>query len=164
MNFQFGSAQQIAVSQYFTQLKVLYPNGAILKSEDFEVSDIFYNQARDMYYLQFRCFRMFKGLNALAKKEVKIVKNIEYQVKIMEAGQLKIEIVSGHVAEGDIQTPQGLDKTINEINKKQIAGKTNLDQEERELVEMESFLNDLKIKVGRYESLAEVQKKKMNGM
>jgi len=160
LNFQFGNAQQIAVPQYFSQLKVLYPNGASLKTEDFEFSEIFYNQARDMFYLQVRCFRDFRGLNVLAKKEVRVVKNLEYQVKIMEAGRLDIEIVSGRLAEGDLQTPQGLDKTLAEAKKTNFALKLKLDQEEKKIASAEVLLESVRSKLIRYETLAEVQKKK----
>ena len=160
LNFQFGNAQQIAVPQYFSQLKVLYPNGASLKTEDFEFSEIFYNQARDMYYIQARCFRDFKGLNVLAKKEVRVVKNLEYQVKLMEAGRLDIEIVSGRLAEGDLQTPQGLDKTLVEIKKTNLAAKLSIGNEEKKIANAEHLLESVRSKVIRYETLAEVQKKK----
>jgi len=160
LNFQFGNAQQIAVPQYFSQLKVLYPNGASLKTEDFEFSEIFYNQARDMYYIQVRCFRDFRGLNVLAKKEVRVVKNLEYQVKLIEAGQLNIEIVSGRLAEGDLQTPQGMDKTLKEVNKMNIGSKSTLLHEEIEIAAAETLLETVRSKVIRYETLAEVQKKK----
>jgi len=159
LNNQFGHAQEIAFNQYFTQLKVLYPNGAMLKTEDIEASDFFYNQARDMYYLQFRCFREFKGFNVLAKKEVRIVKSIDYQVKVMEAGQLKIEIVGGRLSEGELSDPKGLDISAKEISK-QKTDSSKLNQEALKIQKAELLLTDIGQKVSRYETLAEVQKKK----
>jgi hypothetical protein len=159
LNHQFGHAQQIPVNQYFNQLKVLYPNGAELKSGEFLISDIFYNQARDMFYLLFRCTREFKGLNALAKKEVAITKPIEYQVKILEAGKIEIEIVGGHLADGPFNAPIGLDKTMDEIKTKNIAAQAKLNLEDKRIEAAETLLQSLRLKAERYQSLVDVKKK-----
>jgi len=161
LNFQFGRAQQIAVPQYFTQLKVLYPNGASLETSDFEVSDFYYNQARDMYYLNFRCFRDFTGLNVLAKKQVKVSKTIDYQVKIIEAGLFKIEIVSGFLSEGELEVPHGLDKAASEIGKKEISILNQLESEQMQIHSSEVLLEEINTKKAHFETLAEAQKKKI---
>ena len=159
LNFQFGHAQQIAALQYFTQLKVLYPNGATLSTGEYEVSDIFYNEARDMYYLVFRCQRTFKGLNAMAKKEVKVSKVLDYQVKIMESGQLKIEIVGNHIAEGSLETPLGLDKTLADLKQKNIGARLSLKSEDEEIATADRLVGDLKLKGEAYQSLLEEKKR-----
>jgi len=161
LNFQFGGAQQISALQYFTQLKVLYPNGARITTGEFEVSDIFYNEARDMYYLNFRCQRKFSGLNAMAKKEVNVNKVLDYQVKIMESGKFKIEIVGNHIAEGGINTPLGLDKTLAELNRKNIGAKINPQAEELELANASRLVADLRLKSESYQSMVD-QKKNLN--
>jgi C4-type Zn-finger protein len=112
-----------------------------------------------MYYIQARCFRDFKGLNVLAKKEVRVVKNLEYQVKLMEAGRLDIEIVNGRLAEGNLQTPQGLDKTLVEIKKTYLAAKFNIENEEKKIAKAKQLLESIRSKVIRYETIAGVKKK-----
>ncbi len=158
LNFQFGHAQNIAALQYFNQLRVLYPNGAQLKSGEFEVSDIFYDEARDMYYLKIRCSRMFKGLNVMAKKEVKVNKMIDYQVKIMEAGAIKIEIVGNFLADGVVNLPLGMDKTLEEIKKTSIAAKADFKSENEAIAKNSNLLQSLRLKGEACESLLDEKK------
>lgn len=158
LNHQFGHSQSISVLQYFNQLRVLYPNGASLKSGEFEVSDIFYNEARDMYYLKFRCSRMFKGLNVMAKKEVKVNKMLDFQVKIMEGGVYKIEIVGNAIAEGPINEPLGLDKSIAELKKKTLGPKVDTQSEDALIAQNEKLIANLKMKGEAYESLVDEKK------
>lgn len=158
LNLQFGHAQHIAALQYFNQLRVLYPNGASLKSGAFEVSEIFYNEARDMYYLKFRCSRSFKGLNVMAKKEVKVNKMLDFQVKIMEAGKFKIEIVGNAVAEGPINQPIGLDKSLAELKSKNPGKNLNLKTEEEKMAQHTQFIAGLRLKGEAYESMLEEKK------
>lgn len=158
LNFQFGHAQHIAALQYFNQLKVLYPGGAQLKSGEYEVSEIFYNEARDLYYVKFRCSRVFKGLNALAKKEVKVNKMLDYQVKLMEGGVPKIEIVGNAIAEGALNDPFGLDKTLADLNRKNMASKIDTKQEDQILANNEKLIEGLKLKGEAYESLVDEKK------
>lgn len=158
LNFQFGHAQNIAALQYFNQLRVLYPNGAQLKSGEFDVSDVFYDEARDMYYLKIRCSRMFKGLNVMAKKEVKVNKMIDYQVKIMEAGVVKIEVVGNFLADGTVNHPLGMDKTLEEIKKSNIAAKANFKTENEVITRNNILIQSLKLKGEAYESLVDEKK------
>lgn len=158
LNFQFGHAQHVAALQYFNQLKVLYPNGAQLKSGDYEVSDVFYNEARDLYYVKFRCSRMFKGLNAMAKKEVKVNKMLDYQVKLMEGGVSKIEIVGNSVAEAAINEPLGLDKTLADLKQKSISPNIDTKAEDQILTNNEKLIEGLKLKGEAYESLVDEKK------
>lgn len=155
LNYQFGHAQQIAAHQYFNQLRVLYPNGASLLTNDFEASDVFFDPSRDMYYIMVRCQRNFKGLNALAKKEVSVTKVIDYQVKLMESGVIKIQILGSHLAEGNLNTPIGIDKSVEELKKNGFAAKASPVSENQMLAANEKVIDDTKIKLGNYQDLKE---------
>jgi hypothetical protein len=155
-NNAFAGSQQVSATSYFAQLKALYPNGARLKSSEFEVSEIFYNEPRDMFYMVFRCQRDFKGYNVLAKKEIIISKVIDYQVKLMEGGNLSIDIVSGWPAEGTLNMPMGLDRPISEIPEKQLTYQGSIVPEEYRIEEGKKLLDQAKAMITRYEKMEEV--------
>jgi len=157
LNNPFGINHSIEATSYFAQLKALYPNGAKLNSSSFEVSDIFYNQARDMFYIIFRCQRTFSGLNALAKKEVVVNKVIDYQVKISEAGQISLNIVSGWESEGPLNTPLGLDKPLSELPAKKLVVYGSIVPEEFKIEEAKKLLKTSTEMSNRYEELQEVK-------
>jgi hypothetical protein len=157
INNHFGNTSpQVEASTYFSQLKALYPNGANLLSSNYQFSDIFYNEARDMYYMVFRCERHFSGLNALAKKDITISKTIDYQINLLEKGQLSLSIVVGREADGALNVPMGHDKNLNELpNKKpQIIGSTV--PAELKIEEGKKLLQFAKEMSNRYEEIMEL--------
>jgi hypothetical protein len=157
LNNQFGANPKTGATSYFAQLKALYPNGAHLKSSDFEISDIFYNEARDMYYQIFRTQRSFSGLNALAKKEVDIHKVIDYQFILTEKGQLVLDIAGGWEAEGPVNTPIGLDRSLADFPGKSVKYSGSTVPEEFKIEEGRTLLSEATRMVHRYEELEEVK-------
>ncbi|HOY95925.1 MAG TPA: hypothetical protein PK509_09325 [Catalimonadaceae bacterium] len=157
LNNQFGVNPKLGATPYFAQLKALYPNGAHLQSSDFESSDIFFNEARDMYYIIFRTQRSFSGLNALAKKEVNINKVIDYQFIITEKGQLVLDIAGGWEAEGPVNTPLGLDRSLADFPGKKVKYSGNTVPEEFKIEEAKKLLTEATRLVHRYEELEEVK-------
>lgn len=157
LNNQFGMNPKLGATPYFAQLKALYPNGAQLKSSNFEVSDIFYNEARDMYYMIFRTQRSFSGLNALAKKEVTINKVIDYQFILTEKSQLVLDIAGGWEAEGPVNTPLGLDRSLAEFPGKSVKYTGSTIPEEFKIEEAKKLLSEATRLVHRYEELEEVK-------
>ena len=153
LNNQFGHVQQIAAHQYFTQLRVLYPNGASLETTDFEASDVFFDPSRDMYYLMMRCKRTFKGLNVMAKKEVSITKVIDYQVKIMEAGQIRIQVLGSHLAEGSINVPIGLDKSVDELKRTNYAALASPSHEYDAIIVHNQTIAEMDMKISNYKEI-----------
>lgn len=157
LNNQFGVNPKQAAIPYFAQLKAMYPNGAHLKSSDFEISDIFYNEARDMFYMIFRTQRSFSGLNALAKKEVNINKVIDYQFILTEKGQLVMDIAGGWEAEGPVNTPHGLDRSLSEFPGKKVKYSGSIVPEEFKIEEATKLLTEATRLLNRYEELEEVK-------
>jgi hypothetical protein len=154
-----GHQQQLAVSSYFSQLKVLYPNGASLNSSDFQVSPVFYNPGRDMYYMVFRTTRKFRGLNALAKKEVVIEKVIDYQVKLIEGGLLGIDILNSTLSEGPLEVPPGLDILLKDV-KSELNYSGSLIPEEFKIEEARKLSAENNEKIQRYEKMEEVMERR----
>lgn len=157
LNNQFGHAQQITAQQYFNQLKVLYPNGGSLLTSDYEMSDIFFDSGHEIYYVMVRCLRNFKGLNALAKKEISMNKVIDYQVKLVEKGSVKIQILGSHLAEGNINQPLGLDKSLAELQRKNIAEARSLEREKQLIHSNDKMVEDLHSKLNNYQELKEAE-------
>lgn len=156
LNHQFGAAQVITASQYFNQLKVLYPNGAQLKSSKFQMSDLFHNKARNIHYFLFRCEREFLGYNVLAKKQISILKEVEYRVKVAEGGAIQFKILGCHLAEGPIHIPPGLDETSSQQDIDELNG--NPEQDERLVQQADNLLKEARQKTATYESLTEAKR------
>jgi len=153
---QHSMNPQTAANNYFTQLLVLYPNGARLTTSAFETSKICYNKPRDMYYMIFRCKREFSGLNGLLKKEVKISKTLDYQVKIMEKGMLGLEITGGWLAEGPLG-PFGLDKVAEKTNGSALSFSGSTIPEEFKIEEARKLMALNSEKIRNYTRMEEVK-------
>jgi hypothetical protein len=160
LNNQIGGSPKIEATPYFAQLKALYPNGAHLKSSDFETSDIFYNEARDMYYMIFRTERSFSGFNALSKKEISIKKVIDYQMVLTEKGQLVLDIGGGWEAEGPLNAPLGMDRSLADFPGKSVKYLGSTEPEELKLEEAKKLLAEATRMIHRYEELKEVNAEK----
>lgn len=157
LNNSLGNPPPLSSSAYFTQLKVLYPNGASLKTYFLEHSPVYYSKSREMHYMIFRVKRSFKGLNAMAKKEVAIEKNLDYVVKLMEGGNLGIEIMNGFEADGDHPGPKGLDGLSGKEGNPPLVFSGSLVPEENKLEEARQALEINKEKILRFEAMEEVK-------
>lgn len=157
LNNSLGNPPPLSSSAYFTQLKVLYPNGAQLKTYFLQQSPVFYSKSREMHYMVFRVKRSFKGLNALAKKEVVVEKTLDYVMKLMEGGNLGIEIMNGFEAEGDQPGPKGLDGPSGQDGNPALLYSGSLIPEENKLEEARQALEINKEKILRYEAMEEVK-------